>query len=104
MVATLTANVEGANRLKFTLDGRYVLISTLSGTDLVILDARTRKQVKRVVIGHGAAGIEMQPDGARAFVACTADDYVAVIDLKSLEVAGHIDAGGEPDGMAWANR
>lgn len=104
VVATLAANVESANRLKFTLDGRYVLISTLFGPDLVILDAHTRKQVKRVPIGHGAAGIVMQPDGGRAFVACTADDYVAVIDLHSLAVAGHIDAGGEPDGMAWANR
>ena len=104
VVATLAADVEGANRLKFTLDGRYVLISTLGGTDLVILDAHTRRQVKRLGIGHGAAGIVMQPDGARAFVACTADDYVAVIDLKKLEVAGHIEAGGEPDGMAWANR
>lgn len=104
VVATLAANVEGANRLKFTLDGRYVLISTLFGPDLVILDAHTRKQVKRVPIGHGAAGIVMQPDGGRAFVACTADDYVAVIDLHSLAVAGHIDAGGEPDGMAWASR
>jgi YVTN family beta-propeller protein len=104
VVATLNADVQSANRLKFTLDGRYVLISTLGGTDLVILDAHTRKEMKRVAIGHGAAGIVMQPDGARAFVACTADDYVAVIDLKTFAVAGHIDAGGEPDGMAWASR
>jgi len=70
----------------------------------VILDAKTRQVVKRVKIGGGAAGIQMQPDGSRAFVACTPDNYVAVIDLKSLEVAGHIDAGGQPDGMAWAVR
>jgi YVTN family beta-propeller protein len=46
----------------------------------------------------------MEPDGSRAFVACTPDDYVAVIDLRSLEVSGHIDAGHNPDGMAWATR
>jgi YVTN family beta-propeller protein len=45
----------------------------------------------------------MQPDGARAYVACTPDSYVAVIDLNSLEIVGHIDAGGNPDGLAWAN-
>jgi YVTN family beta-propeller protein len=60
--------------------------------------------VKRIPIGHGAAGIQMQPDGVRAFVACTPDDYVAVIDLKSLEVAGHINAGHQPDGLAWVAR
>jgi YVTN family beta-propeller protein len=46
----------------------------------------------------------MQPDGTRAFVACTPDNYVAVIDLKTLAVTGHIDAGGEPDGMDWVMR
>jgi|HubBroStandDraft_6_1064221.scaffolds.fasta_scaffold00615_7 YVTN family beta-propeller protein len=104
VVQTLAADVHGANRLKFTPDGKHVLVSTLGGPDLVVLDASTRKVIKRVPIGHGAAGIEMQPDGARAFVACTPDNYVAVIDLKSLEVAGHIQAGGQPDGMAWAVR
>ena len=44
----------------------------------------------------------MQPDGDRAFVACSPDDKVAVIDLKSLEVVGRIDVGHEPDGLAWA--
>ena len=104
VVATLAADVAGANRLKFTPDGKRVLVSTLGGPDLVVLDAATRHVTKRVPIGHGAAGIVMQPDGSRAFVACTPDDYVAVIDLRSLAVAGHIQAGTEPDGMAWAVR
>jgi YVTN family beta-propeller protein len=76
----------------------------LNGPELVILDARTRREVKRLKIGRGAAGIQMQPDGARAYVACTPDDYVAVVDLKSLEVVGHIDAGKQPDGLAWVVR
>lgn len=102
VVQTLPANVKSANRLKFTPDGKLVLVSCLGSADLTILDAATRREVKRVKIGHGAAGIQMQPDGKRAFVACTPDSYVAIIDLKSLEVAGHIDAGKEPDGMAWS--
>ena len=102
--ATLQANVRGANRLKFTLDGKLVLISTLGGPDLVVLDSATRREVKRVKLGRGAAGIQMDPDGSRAFVACSPDNYVAVVDLKSLTVTGRIDAGPEPDGLAWATR
>ena len=102
VVGTLDAKVYGANRLKFTLDGKHVLISLLGDSDLVIYNASTRTEEKRIKIGHGAAGILMQPDGARAFVSCGPDNYVAVIDLKTLEVAGQIDAGGEPDGLAWA--
>jgi YVTN family beta-propeller protein len=104
VVATLEANVRGANRLKFTPDGKLVLISSLGGSDLAVLDAATRREVKRVKLGRGAAGIQMDPDGSRAFVACSPDDYVAVIDLKTLTVAGRIDAGKEPDGLAWAVR
>jgi YVTN family beta-propeller protein len=101
---TLAANVMGANRLKFTPDGKLVLVSTLSGPDLAIFDAASRREVKRVKVGRGAAGIQMQPDGSRAFVACSPDDYVAIVDLKTLQVTGRIDAGKEPDGLAWAVR
>jgi len=103
-IQTLEANVKGANRLKFTPDGKQVFVSSLSSPDLAIFDAAGRKETKRVKIGHGAAGLLMQPDGSRAFVACTPDNYVAIIDLKTLEVAGHIEAGKQPDGLAWTVR
>jgi len=99
---TLAANVGGANRLKFTPDGHKVFVSSLRLGTVAVLDGSTHKEIKRIEVGHGAAGIVMQPDGSRAFVACTPDNYVAVIDLKSLEVTGHIDVGQEPDGLAWA--
>ena len=104
VLQTLAADATGANRLKFTPDGKRVFVSTLRGPDVSIFDAATRALVKRVKVGRGAAGIEMQPDGSVAYIACTPDDYVAIIDLKSLEVTGHIDAGKQPDGLAWAAR
>lgn len=102
VVDTLAVNARGANRLKFTPDGRRVLVS--SGPELIVLDASTRKTVKRIPIGHGSGGVLIAPDGARAFVACGPDNYVAVIDLRTLAVVGHIQVGDEPDGMAWAVR
>jgi YVTN family beta-propeller protein len=104
VTATLDAKTFGANRLKFTPDGKLVLISMLGGGDLVIYDAGSRREFKRVAIGHGAAGILMDPDGSRAFISCGPDNYVAIVDLKTLAVTGHIDVGGEPDGLAWAVR
>jgi DNA-binding beta-propeller fold protein YncE len=103
VVQTLGADVKTANRLKFTLDGKYVLVSVLNGPDVTVLDAASKTVIKRIPVGHGAAGIEMNPNGALAYVACTPDNYVAVIDLKSLEVSGHLDAGKQPDGMTWVN-
>jgi DNA-binding beta-propeller fold protein YncE len=102
VIQTLDANIRGANRLKFTPDGKLAFVSSLGGSDLVIFDVSTRREMKRVPLGHGAAGILMQPDGQRAFVACTPDDYIAVIDLKSLTLTGKITAAKGPDGLAWA--
>jgi YVTN family beta-propeller protein len=99
VTATLAANVPGANRLKFTPDGKLVLVTP--GSALVILDAATHKEVKRLATVHGSGGIQMQPDGTRAYVACGRDNFVAVIDLKTLEMAGKIPIG-SPDGLAWA--
>jgi YVTN family beta-propeller protein len=102
VIATLDANVRGANRLKFTPDGKRVFVACLSRAGIVVFDAATRKQVKRFEVGGGAAGTVMDPDGKRAFVACSPENFVAVIDLATLEITGKIDVGNDPDGEAWA--
>ena len=99
---TIDVKTKHSNRLKFTPDGKMVLISDLATGDLVILNASSRKEIKRINLGKSAEGILMQPDGTRAFVAVSGDDKVAVVDLKRLEVTGTFTTGKEPDGMAWA--
>jgi DNA-binding beta-propeller fold protein YncE len=103
LTTKIDAKAMGANRLKFTPDGRRVMISSLRTGDLFIYDAESRQELKQFNIGHGAAGILMDPNGSRAFVGCSPDNYVAVVDLKSLQVTTHINLGG-PDGLAWAVR
>jgi YVTN family beta-propeller protein len=101
VTATLEVNVRGANRLKFTPDGKLVLVSP--GSALVVLDAATHKEVKRLSDVHASGGIQMQPDGARAYAACGHDNYVSVIDLRSFTEVGKIPVNG-PDGLAWSVR
>jgi DNA-binding beta-propeller fold protein YncE len=104
MMTRIDAKATGANRLKFTPDGKLAFISSLRSGDLLVYDVKTRKEVKRLNLGKGAAGILMDPNGTRAFIACSADNYIAIVDLKSLEVTGKLDVGGTPDGLAWATR
>jgi YVTN family beta-propeller protein len=103
VIETLPVNIPGANRLKFTPDGKLVFISCLGKGGIVVLDAATHKEVKRFE-SPGAAGIQIQPDGSHVYVACTGGNYVAVIDPKKLEIVDRIDAGPQPDGMAWCIR
>ncbi|WP_420236665.1 YncE family protein [Telmatobacter bradus] len=105
VVESFEAGVLGANRLKFTLDGKRVVVTTHKGKDLVVIDAATHAVVKRIPIEErGASGIQMEPGGKRVFIACPRDHIVAVVDLEKLERVATIDAGREPDGMTWWER
>jgi len=63
---TVPISVKGANRLKFTPDGKRVLITGLGGrggssaaaaADLSVLDASTRKEVKQISAGNRPDGL-----------------------------------------------
>lgn len=104
VIQTLDLHTRRSNRLKFTPDGKLVLISDDGGGELVILDAASRKPIKRIAIGQGPEGILIVPDGSRAYIACARDNKVAILDLKTLEVTGSFSPGKNPDGLAWAER
>jgi YVTN family beta-propeller protein len=104
---TFPVSVKGANRLKFTPDGTRVFVAGLGGGstgNVAILDSATRKEIKQLDLGGGSAGILMVPGGSRAFIAVSAANKVAAIDLKTLEVTSYIETGKGPDGLAWAER
>ncbi len=103
VVQTLEVHTKHSNRLKFSLDGKVVLVSDPGSNALLILDAASRKELKRISLGRQPEGILMAPDGARAYVAMAGENAVAVLDLKTLEVTARISTGSGPDGMAWAN-
>ena len=104
VVETIDLKTKRSNRLKFTPDGRRVLVSDVDANEIVVVDAATRKEITRLPVGQRPLGILMAPDGSRAFVAMNTDHYVATLDLTSLTVTGRIPTGKGPDGMAWVDR
>jgi YVTN family beta-propeller protein len=101
VAATIPAGTKRSNRLKFTHDGKRVLISDFSTGELLIVDVASRKVAQRIPVASSIAGILVAPDGARAYIAATYDDFVAVVDLESLRVIGRVMTGRGPDGMDW---
>ena len=65
LATKIDARITGANRLKFAPDGRLVFISSLRTGELAIYDAQSRRKVKHLKVGRGAAGILMSPNGTR---------------------------------------
>jgi len=101
VVETVHVPTQRINRLKFTPDGRRVLLSDSGNGDLVIMDAGSRKEIKRLRVGENCEGILIAPDGARAYVASERSNFVGVIDLKKLELVSKIEGLNGPDGLAW---
>ncbi len=101
VAAAIDAHTRRSNRLKFTPDGRHVLVSDMEAGELVVLDAAARKEVKRLKLGRGVEGILVVPDGSRAFVAVAGENKVVAVDLATFSVTSSISPGSGPDGMAW---
>ena len=100
VLATVEASTKRSNRLKFTPNGQLVLISDLSGGELVVFDARSRTEKARLRLGKSPTGV-LIPNNDRAYVAVSGDNKIAVIDLNTLRVVNTIVTGSNPDGMAW---
>jgi YVTN family beta-propeller protein len=101
---TFPVDAKRSNRLKFTPDGQRVLISDLTTGNLLVVEVASRKEIKRIKVGTGIAGILVSADGSKAYIGATPDNYVGVVDLKTLEMSGKISTGKGPDGMDWVSR
>lgn len=98
---TFSVQTKVSNKLTFTPDGKRVLISDNTGNELVVLDAATRKQIKRLKLGNKVTKFQVEPDGSRVYVANADDNIVVTIDMKTFQEVGRFTTGIDPDGMAW---
>jgi YVTN family beta-propeller protein len=102
----------------FTPDGRWVLVSNIRSGTVDVIDASTRRTVDHITfafdstkanptmlgaMGRSAQpeGILISPDGRRAWVALSAMNRLAEVDLASRKVVRYITTGQEPDGMGY---
>jgi 40-residue YVTN family beta-propeller repeat len=84
VVQTLPTTTKLANRVKFTNDGKYVLVSDPSSNVVLVYDAATKEMIKSVEMAAEPSGILMAPDGQRAFVACAGAKKVQVMELTTF--------------------
>jgi len=101
LATTIDTGVLGLHRLKFTPDGKLAVLVSVRTGDLLFYNTKTRKEIKRIKTGQGAAML-MDAIGNRLFISCSPNDYIAIIDLKTMEVTGRLEVGGRPDGLEFA--
>lgn len=93
----INTHVQGLHRLKFTPDGKSVATVSVKTGDLLFYNTQLHQLEKKINIGQGA-GIYMDKESNRMFVACTPNNYVAVIDLATRKEIKRISIG-RPDGI-----
>ena len=95
VVETLTLGMKDANRLKFTPDNKVLVIDG-EAASLVVLDAASRTELKRITLDNkdtGDGAILVAPDGSQAYLGLRDADRVAVLDLNTLEITHEISMG-----------
>ena len=106
------------NRVHFTPDGRWVLVSNIRSGTVDVIDAATRQPVDHITFGFDSTranptmlgamgrspqpeGILIAPDGKRAWIALSAMNRIAEVDLATRKVVRYLTTGQEPDGMGY---
>jgi DNA-binding beta-propeller fold protein YncE len=68
--------------------------------EIIVLDAATRKETKRMKLDSVPLGIVFSKDAKTAFVSAVEQDFILKIDLEKYEVSGKAPSGLAPDGVA----
>jgi YVTN family beta-propeller protein len=108
-------------RVKFTPDGKHVLVSNAQSGNVTVFDVKQRKEVRKISFevkaikeqeqrlfggrfGSSPApvGIVVPSDGKFAYVANLNADVIGVVELSIWKVVSWIKAGREPDGLGWS--
>ncbi len=106
-------------RVEATPDGSRVLVSNAKSGDLAVFTTADRKLERRISLAPTAKetdgrlmgdfgsssvpiGIEIAPDGKRAYVAHANADQITILDLETWTAVGSLTAGKEPDGMGYS--
>lgn len=87
------------SRIRFTPDGRYVLV--VMDAKFLVVEVKTREIAWSTEMPHRGKVLTVSGDGRRAFVSHPSDDAISVIDLVARKIAAKLSTGKQPDGVAW---
>ena len=96
----LSAKAWGKNTgIAITPNGDYVLIVSSNGYVIPVAVA-SFSQLAPLSVGQNPCSIAITPNSQYAFVTCSGDDTVSVIDLNSLSVTATLSVGANPQSLA----
>jgi DNA-binding beta-propeller fold protein YncE len=92
-------------RVLYTPDVSTVVIPDLGNDEVRFLERTSRRELSRLALpGAGPQGVTMTPDGRYVFLSLSKQAKIAIIDMRTRSVAGHLTAGETPDGIVYTTR
>lgn len=85
-----------------TLDGKWLLVTMQTANQIAVVDLSQMKVARTIPVGADPVQILARPNAA--YVSCTRDGQIAVINLESWKVEKMIATAAGADGLAWAER
>jgi Tol biopolymer transport system component/DNA-binding beta-propeller fold protein YncE len=101
VVAAVPLESADFGRVRFTRDGR--LVALVQGRTVHVIDAGSRRFLRRIDLPHEGKVIDTSTDGARAVISHPEAHRVSIVDLDSGRVVAVIAVGRGPDGVAWVH-
>jgi sugar lactone lactonase YvrE len=102
VVARFASGGQAPMRLKFTPDGRRVLVPHRASQTLVLFDRARRAAVKTIRLPAAPKILTVSGDGRRAYMTSPDRALAMAVDLEAARVTGTFLTGKTPDGIAWA--
>ena len=92
-------------RVYFSPDNKTVIVPDMTNEDVRFLDRATRRELGKISLpGAGPQGITMTPNGRYVLLSLSKQGKVAIIDVATRTVVGHLAAGETPDGIVYTTR
>jgi DNA-binding beta-propeller fold protein YncE len=94
-----------ASRLDYAsvdADRQLLFIAHLGDSELIVVDTRAHRLLKRIPNVSQAHGVLAIPELGRAYASATGTNEVVAIDEKSLAVIARMPGGTYPDGLAYS--
>ena len=88
-------------RLKFTADGKRVVVVDPRTSEVIVYEAVTAREIKRISVEGGPVSFAFSPDERRIAVSLLNIAKAAIVDLESGNVLGTVPVGNVPDGIVW---
>jgi DNA-binding beta-propeller fold protein YncE len=104
-ITTAAEGVSWPYRVLYTPDVKTVVIPDLRNHEVRFIERESKKEISRISLpGEGPQGITITPDAKYIFLSLSTQSKVAIIDMKTRTVVGHLAAGNTPDGIVYTTR